>query len=120
MSRIRGTDTKPELALRRALWRCGLRYRLKQRLPGKPDIVFIRARLVVFVDGCFWHACPLHQTRPKTNAEFWRTKIATNVQRDTRVTAVLQEQGWEVLRFWEHEVVEDVQKVVATIQAAMG
>lgn len=76
MSRVRDRDTKPELALRRRLWSIGLRYRLQYRLPGRPDLTFVGARVVVFVDGCFWHGCPIHATRPATNTEFWTKRPA--------------------------------------------
>ena len=72
MSAIRGRDTKPEILLRKALWYKGYRYRLKNRLPGKPDIAFPTERLAVFVDGCFWHGCPEHYKKPSTHAAFWR------------------------------------------------
>ncbi len=117
MSRIRGKDTKSELILRRALWSQGLRYRLKSKLPGKPDIVFPGARVVVFVDGCFWHGCPEHATAPKTNRKFWSKKLKANKDRDLRVTHELEEMGWTVLRFWEHEVKQDVGAVVSIIQS---
>ncbi len=104
MSAIRGRDTKPEILLRKALWYKGYRYRLKNRLPGKPDIAFPTERLAVFVDGCFWHGCPEHYKKPSTHAAFWRDKIQKNRQRDKEVNALLKSHGWEVLRFWEHEV----------------
>lgn len=119
MSRIRGANTKPELALRRALWRLGMRYRLRQKLPGKPDLTFRAARVVVFVDGCFWHACPEHETRPKTNAKFWRKKIRSNVARDAHVNSVLRAEGWEVLRFWEHEVKNSLASVVSRVSSTL-
>jgi DNA mismatch endonuclease (patch repair protein) len=119
MSRIRGVNTKPELALRRALWQLGLRYRLHQKLPGKPDLTFGSARVVVFVDGCFWHACPAHQTQPKTNAAFWRNKIASNVARDAIVNSALEADGWEILRFWEHEVNDNLAAVVSRVRRAV-
>lgn len=74
MSHVRGKDTKPELLLRRALWKKGLRYRLFNKLPGRPDILFIRKRVAIFVDGCFWHGCPEHGTQPRSNADFWKKK----------------------------------------------
>lgn len=107
MSRIRGKDTKPELALRRVIHRLGLRYRLHGAgLPGKPDLVFPRFRTVVFVHGCFWHR---HQgcniaTTPKSNTEFWLDKFKKNVERDSRVTKSLQALGWSVLVVWECEL----------------
>jgi DNA mismatch endonuclease, patch repair protein len=120
MSKIRGTDTGPETTLRKALWARGLRYRLRSKLPGKPDLVFMRQRVVVFVDGCFWHACPKHATRPKTNAKFWREKIGRNVQRDREVELLLGDRGWVVLRFWEHEVAAQIANVVAAIELELS
>ncbi len=104
MSRIRGQDTRPERILRKALWQAGLRYRLKSALPGKPDLTFPSARVALFVDGCFWHACPMHVSFPKGNAEFWRLKLANNVERDRRVERELDEMGWRVIRIWEHDL----------------
>lgn len=112
MSRIRGRDTKPEVSLRSALWRRGLRFRKKSRLRGKPDIVFPTERIVVFVDGCFWHRCPQHQTRPAANAEFWDNKLSGNVARDRRTDAILADEEWAVVRVWEHEVENDLEGVV--------
>lgn len=119
MSRIRGQNTKPERALRQALWSLGLRYRLARKLPGKPDLTFVGARVVVFVDGCFWHACPQHRTVPKNNAEFWQTKIGRNVERDREVTAMLTADGWLVLRFWEHEVKRSLNRVLRRVTAVV-
>src|SRR5436190_595999 len=85
MSRIRGKNTKPERVLRGALHKQGLRFRLHRKdLPGSPDIVFVRQRTAVFVDGCFWHGCPQHGVEPKSNGEFWRKKIKANCERDKR------------------------------------
>lgn len=107
MSRIKGRNTGPELCLRRALWIKGYRYRLKVSLLGQPDLVFVGKRLVIFVDGCFWHGCPDHGVRPKSNQQFWHTKIRGNIERDARVTASLEAQGWRVLRVWEHDIEAD-------------
>jgi DNA mismatch endonuclease (patch repair protein) len=99
-------DTPCELALRQAVHRLGLRFRVDWPLPGtrrRADLVFVRARLAVFVDGCFWHGCPSHGTWPKANAEWWRAKIETNIWRDRNTDARLVAAGWQVLRFWEHE-----------------
>ena len=115
MSRIKGKDTGPEMSLRKVLWKAGLRYRIHYRLPGKPDIVFPRARLVVFVDGCFWHMCPLHLTLPKANRHFWQKKLLENVGRDKKNGRRLRQQGWKIMRFWEHEVRSDVQHVAVKI-----
>lgn len=104
MSRNKARDTKPEMLLRKIAWKQGLRYRLNYKLEGKPDLVFVKYRLAVFVDGCFWHGCPEHYKSPKTRAEFWQEKIQRNRRRDRHVNRVLAMQGWHVLRFWEHSV----------------
>ena len=104
MSRIRGRDTRPEMLLRKALWGLGFRYRLKNTLPGKPDIVFPSRRVVIFVDGCFWHKCPQHFQVPANNRDFWNEKINSNVLRDQKINETLKQLGWKVIRLWEHEV----------------
>jgi DNA mismatch endonuclease, patch repair protein len=104
MSRNKGRNTGPEVRLRRALWSRGLRYRLAAGLPGRPDLVFPRAKIAVFVDGCFWHGCPQHATTPKNNAEFWAKKIARTRERDAAVNLALSAAGWRVIRLWEHEI----------------
>ena len=104
MSAIRGKGTKPELLLRKALWRKECRYRIQNKLPGRPDIVFPGSHIVVFVDGCFWHGCPEHFQQPETNAEFWKDKIQKNKFRDKKVMKQLKKEGWMVLRFWEHDI----------------
>ena len=104
MSGLRTAGTGPELALRQELHRRGLRYRVNVRnLPGCPDIALTRARIAVFVDGCFWHGCPEHAVAPKANAEWWRSKLDANVARDQRNDATLRESGWIVVRAWEHQ-----------------
>lgn len=109
MAAVRRTDTKPELALRSALHRDGLRFRkdFPIRLDGaraRPDIVFTRARIAVFVDGCFWHSCPQHGTRPATNTDYWNPKLERNAARDRRNTEALTSAGWTVIRIWEHDL----------------
>lgn len=104
MQRVRGTDTSCEVALRSALHRRGLRYSLRRKLPGRPDIVFTSARVAVFVDGCFWHGCPEHCRRPSSNRAYWHAKIERNVARDRRVDSELVAMGWRVVRVWEHAV----------------
>jgi DNA mismatch endonuclease (patch repair protein) len=114
--RMRGNgrrDTGPELALRSELHGRGLRFRkdLPLRVPGRivrPDIAFTRAHLAVFVDGCFWHCCPVHGNQPRANTDYWRPKLARNVDRDRIVDSVLMTAGWRVLRAWEHEPAEAV------------
>jgi DNA mismatch endonuclease (patch repair protein) len=107
--------------MRKALHSCGLRFRMDTPvgLPGSPDIRFARARVAVFVDGCFWHGCPQHGSHPKTNAAFWSAKIARNRQRDLAVDAALQRLGWSVVRVWEHEVNQDVVSVALAIWACV-
>jgi|ERR1035441_8571135 DNA mismatch endonuclease (patch repair protein) len=116
MSRIRGRNTRPEVALRSALFRRGLRFRIHPRLPGRPDIVFSGARLVIFVDGCFWHGCPKHATAPKANAGFWRRKLMRNVKRDSEVNSELRGAGWRVYRVWEHEIESDPGRPASRIE----
>ncbi|GLZ43293.1 very short patch repair endonuclease [Actinokineospora sp. NBRC 105648] len=107
MSRQRSRDTRIEVALRRHLHALGLRYRVHRRpvraVRREADVVFGPTRVAVFVDGCFWHGCPDHATWPRRNAEFWRTKIETNQRRDRDTDARLAEEGWTVVRVWEHD-----------------
>ena len=106
MSRICGTGNKgTELRLIQVFRVNGITgWRRRSKLPGKPDFVFPRLKTAVFVDGCFWHGCPKHGTKPKTNAAFWRTKIARNKARDKEVNRLLRAKGWKVMRIWEHEL----------------
>jgi DNA mismatch endonuclease (patch repair protein) len=98
-------DTPCEVALRSEVHRLGLRYRVDWPLPGtrrRADIAFPRAKVAVFVDGCFWHCCPIHATWPRANARWWKDKLAQNVARDRDTDRWLRESGWIVLRYWEH------------------
>ena len=103
----RSRDTAPEMLVRRAVHAMGLRYRVAFRPePGirrTADLVFTRARVAVFIDGCYWHGCPEHYIEPKRNVDYWRPKIARNRARDEETTAALAARGWRVLRFWSHE-----------------
>ena len=122
MRRVRQKGTAPELALRRELFRLGLRYRLNTRIPGiprvRPDIVFSKAKVAVFVDGCFWHGCPEHGTSPKANASFWAVKIDANRKRDENTNTKVRSAGWRVIRMWEHEdpcvAAANIEQVVRT------
>ena len=99
-------DTACELDLRSAAHRLGLRYRTEWTLPGakrRADLAFVAAKVAVFVDGCFWHVCPLHATWPKSNATWWRKKLIANATRDRDTDARLKRGGWRVVRFWEHQ-----------------
>lgn len=123
MARIRSRDTRPERVLRSLLWQNGHRgYRLRSSLPGKPDVVFSRIRLVVFVDGCFWHCCPscIDGRAPKSNTGYWDAKRAGNVARDQRNTKLLRGLGWKVIRVWEHEVLKSPVRVLRKIERALA
>lgn len=102
----RGRDTKPELAVRRLVHAQGLRYRVNARvIPGlrrTADLLFTRARVAVFIDGCYWHGCPVHFKVPKSNSQYWESKIARNRERDLGTKLMLEAQGWTVLRIWSH------------------
>jgi len=112
MQAQRTRDTGPELAVRRLLHARGLRYRVdRPPLPGlrrRADIVFGPARLAVYIDGCFWHGCPLHGTSPRANSDYWEPKLRRNRERDADTDRLLAAAGWTVLRAWEHEAPEDV------------
>ena len=115
----RGRDTRPELALRSRLHRSGFRYRVDRSIAlddgrVRPDLVFVSARVAVFVDGCFWHGCPAHGTSPRRNSSYWAPKLATNRQRDARQREALQRAGWLVPRRPEHEDPAVVAEMVAT------
>lgn len=116
----RSRDTRPELAVRRILHGMGLRYRVDRRptpqVRVRGDLVFPRRRIVVFIDGCYWHGCPQHYTAPRSNTAYWSAKLAANRERDARTTDVLTELGWTVLRFWTHrdpvEIAEEIREAV--------
>ncbi|GFE23757.1 very short patch repair endonuclease [Streptomyces nigrescens] len=118
-------DTGPEMAVRRLLYASGHRYRLQRRVPGFSrrtiDIAFPGPKVAVFLDGCFWHGCPEHATHPKANADWWRDKLDGNIARDRETTEHLVEQGWTVLRFWEHEdPVTVADRIARTLGEARG
>lgn len=122
MSGARRRDTAAEVALRSQLFRLGLRYRVALKVPGRPrrsiDVAFPRAKVAVFVDGCFWHGCLEHGTAPRSNASWWQTKLQANKARDDDTTQHLESLGWIVLRFWEHEPPEASATAVARSVAA--
>lgn len=122
MAAIGRTDTKPELALRSELHRRGLRFRKDYRLDvggirPRPDVVFTKAKVAVFVDGCFWHQCPEHSKPPRQNSGYWSPKLARNVERDQIYDKALRLAGWTVVRVWEHTAIIDAADVV---EVALG
>ncbi|MCM3887344.1 very short patch repair endonuclease [Frankia sp. R82] len=125
MSSVKSRDTRPEMALRKALWRRGIRFRVRNCLTGHPDIVFPGARVAVFVDGDFWHGnawrvrampCFEAQFARMNNSEFWRAKITANMVRDERVTRELTDASWTVYRVFESRLKEDLVKVVDEVE----
>ncbi|HXR04824.1 MAG TPA: very short patch repair endonuclease [Verrucomicrobiae bacterium] len=113
MAAIRSSGNRDtEISLARIFRKHGVKgWRRHLPLPGKPDFVFRRECIAVFVDGCFWHGCPRHLRAPKSNKAYWRRKIATNRMRDAHVKRVLQQGGWHVLRIWEHELKNELKLV---------
>lgn len=119
MSRISGRGTRPEIQLRKMLWREGLRYRLDYRLPGRPDLTFVTFRVAVFMDGCFWHGCPLHYSAPAVRQQFWGSKLRENIERDLHVEDALSELGWRSLRVWQHEL-KNRDRLLQRIRLVLG
>lgn len=117
MRRVKGKNTSLELRVRRALHSRGLRYRLSYPLPGRPDIVFVKARIAIFLDSCFWHGCPQHLRMPHSNEEYWHAKIARNVERDIRTDAAYVDSEWRLIRLWEHELKNNLDVCVDAIEA---
>lgn len=123
MKANRRADTKPEIALRRALHSLGYRYRKDHRLDlaggvrVRPDIVFTARRVAVFVDGCFWHCCPQHGSQPSANQWYWEPKLRRNVERDRAADQALGGAGWIVVRLWEHEQLEAAVEAVVAVLA---
>ena len=116
-------DTGPELAVRKELFRRGLRYRVSlaplHGVRRTVDIAFPGVKIAVMVDGCFWHGCPQHRRPPKTHADYWETKIERNMARDHETTQLLQDAGWQVIRVWEHESTQQIADAVQqAVQAA--
>lgn len=123
MKRIKSKDTRLEVEFRRRFWRKGYRYRVNDnRLPGKPDIVFWRQKVVVFVDGEFWHGYKWHEKKQKikSNREYWIPKIEANMERDNKNTSLLKQMGWSVFRFWEHEVKEQPEQCLFLVVSKLG
>jgi DNA mismatch endonuclease (patch repair protein) len=121
MSKIRSRNTKAEVKLRKALWQAGFRYRLHHKeIVGKPDVVFVKYRIAVFVDGDFWHGYNWEEKKKKilSNKAYWIPKIESNIERDKQVNNFLTGKGWRVIRFWEHEIQKNIDECLAKIKAA--
>jgi DNA mismatch endonuclease (patch repair protein) len=119
MSANKGKSTKPELLLRKALWSYGFRgYRVNwKKAPGRPDIAFIGKKLAIFVNGCFWHRCPLcNPNSPKSNIEFWENKFLKNSERDNRKNEQLKNAGWTVITIWECEIKNNLGNIVEKVR----
>lgn len=116
MSAIRSKNTKPELNLRKALWSEGMRFRIHYG-KEKIDIAFPSKKLAIFVDGCFWHGCPKHSHIPKTNKEYWVPKLKKNIERSKAKDERLKANGWNVLHFWEHELVNTLKPIGSILEA---
>lgn len=116
MASIRGKDTQQEITIRRLLWSEGVRYRIHDRkIFGTPDISIRSKKVAIFLDGCFWHACPTCYKEPKSNTEFWRNKIIKNRNRRQKVVEMLARDNWKVLEFWEHTIMNDPYSVADDI-----
>ena len=119
MQSNRGRDTGFERRVRSELHRRGLRYRVNHRpvpdVRRTADVVFVKARVAVMLDGCFWHRCPDHFVMPKTNVEWWTAKFARNRERDAETDRLLKEAGWVVIRFWEHQPMDEIADMVEVI-----
>ena len=113
MSRIKGKNTQPEIELRKALFKNGHRgFSVSSKIIGKPDIIFTKKKIAVFIDGCYWHKCMKCFITPKTRTKWWMKKINRNVKRDNKVDTLLKSDGWKVLRFWEHDINKSIDKVL--------
>lgn len=115
-------NTKPEITLRKSLWKCGVRgYRLHwSKVPGKPDIAFPSKKIAIFVNGCFWHRCPnCNLPLPKSNVEFWNDKFKKNVDRDYQKKSLLEKSNWKVLIVWECEIKNDLERCIAAIRGEL-
>lgn len=119
MKKIKSKNSKAEILLRQGLWNQGFRYRISNsKILGKPDIVFLKRKLAIFIDGDFWHGFEWEKKKKnlKSNRKYWIPKIERNIQRDIEVTDLLQNQGWQVFRFWEHQVLTETGKCILKIK----
>ncbi|WP_040345933.1 very short patch repair endonuclease [Neobacillus bataviensis] len=116
MKAIRSKGTSLENIVGKELWKKGIRFRKNVRkLKGNPDIAIQKYKIVIFLDSCFWHTCPLHGKKPSSNLEYWEKKLKRNIERDNEVTAFYQQKGWNIMRVWEHEVKNDLHGTIEKI-----
>lgn len=116
MSKVKGKNTKIEVMIRNGLRKNGIRnYRVNYKINGTPDLAFVKEKIVVFIDGCFWHKCGLCYSEPKSNVAYWKKKVDENVNRDRNVDAELIKQGWDVIRIWEHDVKNNLAGAITKI-----
>lgn len=116
MKAIRSKGTSLENIITKELWRKGFRFRKNVRkLMGNPDIAIQKYKTVIFLDSCFWHSCPTHGNKPRSNVDYWEKKLIRNIERDRIVTKYYEEKGWNILRVWEHEVKNDLEGTVEKI-----
>ncbi|WP_003545343.1 very short patch repair endonuclease [Desulfotomaculum nigrificans] len=120
MAAVKNKNTDLEIRLRKALWNEGLRYRIKNNLPGRPDIVFPGKKVAVFCDGCFWHGCPKCGQIPEQNRDFWLAKIEKNKLNDIKVTQRLEQAGWKVKRYWGCEIKKELNRVVKDLKETLN
>ena len=114
MSRIRSRDTSPELKMRKGLYRSGLRFRI-QFGKEKIDIAFPQYKIAIFIDGCFWHMCPIHSSIPKSSVKYWEEKLVRNLERSREKDARLESEGWRVVHIWEHSIEKDLEKCIIQV-----
>lgn len=119
MRRVKSKNTSLELKVRSALYKRGLRYRLNYPLPGKPDIIFPKQKIVIFIDSCFWHGCPEHLRKPASNIIYWSEKIKKNIARDKMVNKKYKEMDWKIIRLWEHDLKKDFEKTISNLVHAV-
>lgn len=117
MSRVKSKDSSIEKILRKELWKKGFRYRKNSsKYFGKPDIIFKKYKIVIFIDSCFWHGCPKHFRMPSSNQEYWKTKITRNKGRDKEINSYYRKGKWKIIRLWEHDILDDLPKCLNLIE----
>jgi len=121
MSKVKSKNTSIEVKFRKELWRRGLRYHIHSKLPGTPDIVFPKIKTAIFIDGCFWHSCPICKpTMPSSNAEYWKNKINKNIERSSNADRKLSKMGWQVIHVWEHQIKRDFKGSIDSVIKAIS